>query len=126
MKHSYSVWIHTGDHPLAGTDSTVAVQLIGTEGKTEIMHFFQDDVFAFERDSVDRITVETDDDIGDITRCCLGHDKSIDGNWFVKSVRVRDNITFDEWQFEINDWVKPEQPTSLWTCADTVKVDQSE
>lgn len=119
MKYTYSVWIKTGkEHPLAGTDSNIAIQLIGTEGKTEIITIIPEDVYAYDIDSTDRVSIETDATLGEITRCCLGHDGSADTNWYVETVRIRDNVTRDEWFFTLNAWVRQVQADTVWTCAE--------
>ncbi|MBL8118051.1 MAG: hypothetical protein J0L63_03045 [Anaerolineae bacterium] len=113
----YYLWVTTGDQPLGGTDSNVFVQLFGTEGKTESIYLPPEDIFAFEQGSVDKFILEVPD-LGNLTRCCIGHDATADSGWYVENVRVRDDETDREWLFVFNQWLGVEEAGTLAACAE--------
>lgn len=113
----YTVWIKTGDQPLGGTDSNIFIQLFGTHGQTEAIHLPPEDVFAFESGSLDKFILEVPD-IGDLTRCCIGHDASVDSGWYLESVRVKDDETDREWLFVFNQWLGMEESGMLAACVE--------
>jgi hypothetical protein len=115
--NTYSIWIRTGTEALAGTDSNVFIQIYGTEGKTESIHLPAKDIFSFEEDSVDKFILEVPD-LGELTRCCIGHDGSVDSGWFVVDVRVADDETDREWHFPFNRWIGIEESGKHFACAD--------
>lgn len=115
--NTYSIWIHTGGEALAGTDSNVFIQLYGTDGKTESIHLPAKDIFAFEEDSVDKFILEVPD-LGELTRCCVGHDGSADSGWYVIEVRVADDETDREWRFPFGQWIGIEESGKHFACAD--------
>ncbi len=116
--NTYAVQIHTGAETLAGTDSNVFIQLFGTTGKTESIHLPPKDIFSFESGSTDNYVLEVPD-IGELTRCCIGHDNSEgDSGWFVVEVRVQDDETDREWVFTFNQWIGVEESGKLFACLD--------
>lgn len=101
----YTIYVKTGDDTLAGTDSNVFIQLFGTTGQTESIHLPAKDVFAFEAGSVDKFIMEVPD-VGDLTRCCIGHDNSEgDSAWYVVDVRIEDDETDRVWTFTFEQWI---------------------
>lgn len=114
----YSIWIKTGQEPLAGTDSNVFIQLFGTNGRTESIYLPPEDVFAFESGSVDKFILEVPD-LGDLTRCCIGQDGSVDSGWYVETVRVQDDDTDREWLFVFNQWLGMEEAGRLSACVES-------
>lgn len=114
----YTIWIRTGDDNLAGTDSHVFIQLFGTTGKTDSIHLPPRDIFSFESGSTDQYVLEVPD-IGELTRCCVGHDDSEgDSGWYVVDVRIADDETDREWTFTFNQWIGKEESGKLFACAD--------
>jgi hypothetical protein len=113
----YTIYVTTGDHELAGTDSHVFVQLFGSTGQTESLYLPPPDVFAFEAGSVDKFILEVPD-IGELTRCCIGQDGSeANGTgWLVESVRVEDDETEREWLFVFNQWLGRDESGTLTAC----------
>ena len=98
---NYTVWIKTGDEPLGGTDSNVYVMLSGANGQTDWILLEGEDIFAFEEGGVDKFVLDIPD-LGDLTRCCVGHDNSADPGWFVEDVRVRHNPSGKEWMLQVS------------------------
>src|SRR5262245_17758471 len=84
----YTIWVRTGDVSLGGTDSNVFIQLSGTTGRTESIHLPPQDIFSFEEGSVDKFILEVPD-VGDLKRCCVGHDSTQDTGWYVVDVRIK-------------------------------------
>jgi len=117
MPNTYTVQIRTGDVALGGTDSNVFLQLLGTQGKTESLFLPPRDVFSFEAGSVDQFVLEVPD-IGDLTRCCVGHDGSVDSGWYVVDVRVKDDETDREWLFVFDTWLGRDEASKLFECVD--------
>lgn len=114
----YTIYIQTGGETLAGTDSNVFIQLLGTTGQTESIHLSPRDIFSFESGSTDKYVLEVPD-IGELTRCCVGHDNSEgDSGWFVIDVRVQDDETDREWLFTFNQWIGVEESGQLFACVD--------
>ncbi len=114
----YTIWIQTGDDPLAGTDSNIFIQLYGTAGKTETIHLPPRDVFAFESGSLEKYVLEVPD-LGELNRCCIGHDNSEgDSGWYVVSVRVQDDDTDREWLFQFDRWLGVEESGELTACVE--------
>ena len=115
--NTYVVLIKTGEQPLAGTDSNVFIQLVGTEGRTESLYLPPRDIFAFEEGSVEKYVLQVPD-LGELTRCCLGQDASADSGWYVENVRVQDDETSREWTFVFNRWLGIEESGSLTACVE--------
>lgn len=114
----YTIWVKTGDQNLAGTDSNVFIQLFGTTGQTESILLPAQDVFSFESGSTDKYVLEVPD-IGELTRCCVGHDNSEgDSGWYVVDVRVQDDETDREWVFTFDQWLGVEESGKLFACVD--------
>jgi hypothetical protein len=114
----YTIWIQTGEENLAGTDSNVFIQLFGTNGQTESIHLPSRDIFSFESGSTDQYVLEVPD-LGELTRCCVGHDNSEgDSGWFVVDVRVQDDETDRQWVFTFNQWLGVEESGKLFECVD--------
>lgn len=114
----YTIWIRTGEENLAGTDSNVFIQLFGTNGQTESIHLPPRDIFSFESGSTDQYVLEVPD-LGELTRCCVGHDNSEgDSGWFVVDVRVQDDETDRQWVFTFNQWLGVEESGKLFECVD--------
>ena len=111
----YTVWIRTGDEPLGGTDSNVYVMLFGAKGQTDWIFLPPRDAFAFEEGGVDKFILDAPD-VGDLTRCCVGHDNSADPGWFVEDVRVRHNVSGKEWAFKFHQWLGEEEAGRLAVC----------
>lgn len=116
--NTYTIWIRTGGESLAGTDSNVFIQLFGTTGQTESLHLPARDVFSFEAGSTDKYVLQVPD-VGDLTRCCIGHDDSEgDSGWFVVDVRIADDETDRTWTFVFNQWTGREESGALYACVD--------
>ena len=116
--NTYAITIRTGDENLAGTDSNVFIQLFGSGGQTESIHLPPRDIFSFESGSADRYVLEVPD-IGELTRCCVGHDNSEgDSGWYVVDVQVEDDDTDRTWRFEFNRWLGVEESGTLFACVD--------
>ena len=114
---AYSVWVKTGEQPLGGTDSNVYLMLYGSDGKTDWVYLPPEDMFAFEEGSTDKFVLDIPD-LGDLTRCCVGHDNSADPGWYVEQVRVRHNRSGKEWFFAFNQWLGEEEAGRLAVCVD--------
>ncbi|MFW5691956.1 MAG: PLAT/LH2 domain-containing protein [Chloroflexota bacterium] len=118
-KNIYTILIRTGTHTLAGTDSNVFIQLFGTSGQTDSLHLPPRDIFSFESGSTDKYVLEVPD-IGDLTRCCIGHDNAEgDSSWYVIDVLVQDDETNREWTFTFNQWLGVEESGKLYACVDS-------
>jgi len=116
--NTYAIWIRTGDDNLAGTDSHVFIQLFGTTGQTESIHLPARDIFSFEAGSTDKYVLEVPD-LGDLTRCCIGHDNAEgDSGWFVVDVKVADDETDRTWIFTFDQWLGVEESGKLYACVD--------
>lgn len=116
--NTYTLYVRTGSDEAAGTDSNVFVQLIGTLGATESIHLPARDVFAFETNGVDKFVLSVPD-VGELTRCCIGHDNSAGGSgWFVVDVRIQDDLTDREWVFHFDQWIGPQESGALFACVD--------
>jgi lipoxygenase homology domain-containing protein 1 len=114
----YTIWVRTGEQTLGGTDSNVFIQLFGTDGKTASIHLPERDIFSFEAGSTDKYVLEVPD-LGELTRCCIGHDNSEgDSGWFIVDVRVEDDETDREWLFMFNQWLGVEESGKLFACVD--------
>ncbi len=114
----YNVWIETGDQNLAGTDSNVFLQLIGTQFQTDYVHLPPQDIFAFESGSTDKFVLDIPE-LGDLTRCCVQHDNSEgDSGWFVKTVRIQNQATEQSWLFTFNQWLGLEESGTLSACSE--------
>jgi hypothetical protein len=113
----YTIYVKTGESALGGTDSNVFIQLTGTNGRSESIHLPPQDIFAFEAGSIDKFVLEVPD-LGDLTRCCIGHDGSSDADWFVESVRVLDDETAREWTFTFNMNLTTEESGAQAACVD--------
>lgn len=111
----YTIWIKTGEQPLAGTDSNIFIQLFGSEGQTESIYLPPRDIFAFEEGSVDKYILEVPD-LGNLNRCCIGQDASADAGWYVETVRVQDDETNREWLFIFNQWLDMQETGRLSAC----------
>lgn len=112
---TYTIWIKTGDEPLGGTDSNVSIMLFGADGQTDWIFLPPRDAFAFEEGGVDKFMLDAPD-VGDLTRCCVGHDNSADPGWFVEDVRVRHNASGNEWVFRFHQWLGEEEAGRLAVC----------
>lgn len=115
--NTYKIWIRTGDVALGGTDSNVFIQLTGTDGRTDSLHLPARDAFAFEAGSVDAFILEVPD-VGDLTRCCVGHDSTADSGWYVVDVRIQDDETAREWLFTFDQWLGIEEAGRQFACID--------
>lgn len=115
--NTYTIYIKTGEQALAGTDSNVFIQLIGTEGRTESLHLPARDIFAFEEGSVEKYVLQVPD-LGELTRCCLGQDASADAGWYVETARIQDDETSREWTFVFNRWLDTEAAGGLTACVE--------
>lgn len=114
----YTIQVRTGSDSLAGTDSNVYIRLMGTEGQTEEIHLPARDIFAFEAGSVDTFVLEVPD-IGELQRCCIGHDNSDHGfGWHLLDVRVEDDETDRTWVFTFDRWLGADDAGELYACCD--------
>jgi hypothetical protein len=111
----YSAWITTGDEPLGGTDSNVYLMLFGSAGQTDWILLPARDAFAFEQGSTDKFMIDAPD-VGELTRCCVGHDNSADPGWYVEAVRLRHNPSGSEWTFRFHQWLGEEEAGRLAVC----------
>ncbi len=116
----YTIWVKTGDVALGGTDSNVFIQLTGTTGRTDSIFLPPRDAFAFEAGSEDKFILEVPD-VGDLNRCCVGHDGAVDSGWFVVDVRIKDDDTNREWLFTFNEWLGQEEAGKQFDCVDLQK-----
>lgn len=110
MTNIYSIWIHTGNGETGGTDANVFIQLVGSDGKTESVHLPARDVFSFETGNVDKYVLEVPD-VGELVRCCLGHDGSDPAGWYVSHVEIKDDETDRAWVFRFDRWIGDEGKT---------------
>ena len=116
--HTYNIRIKTGDDPMGGTDSNVFIQLFGTNGQTESIFLPPQDIFAFESGGTDKFVLQAPA-IGDLTRCCVGHDNSEgESGWLVEAVTVWDNDSGKQWHFVFNQWLGVEESGQLSACVD--------
>ncbi|MDX1992219.1 MAG: PLAT/LH2 domain-containing protein [bacterium] len=115
--NTYAVTITTGDVALGGTDSNVFIQFTGTNGRTDSIYLPPRDVFSFEAGSVDRFVLEVPD-VGDLTRCCVGHDGAVDSGWYVVDVLIQDDETTREWHFRFDQWLGQEEAGRQFACVD--------
>lgn len=116
MTTRYEVWVSTGDQNLAGTDSNVFIQLVGTGGQTDSLHLPPQDIFAFESSQTDKFVLEVPD-LGDLHTCCIGHDNAEgDSGWYVRTVRIRHTEDGREWLFHFEQWLGLEESGKLSTC----------
>lgn len=114
----YTVWVQTGDQNLAGTDSNVYLQLVGTQFQTDLVHLPPQDIFAFESGNVDKFVLDIPE-LGELTRCCVQHDNSEgDSGWYVVDVRIQHQETGQEWVFTFNQWLGIEESGTLSACLD--------
>ena len=112
----YHIWVTTGDHELAGTDSNVFIQLIGNEDQTDTLHLPAQDIFAFEASAVDKFVLDVPE-LGDLLQCCIGHDNAEgDSGWYVRMVRVRHVNSGQEWLFTFEQWLGLEESGVLSAC----------
>lgn len=114
---TYTVWITTGDQPLGGTDSNVYIMLYGAAGQTDWILLPTEDVFAFEAGSVDKFVLLAPD-VGELTRCCVGHDASADSGWYVEKVRVEHLGSQKTWDFVFKAWVGDEEAGHRAVCVE--------
>ncbi len=113
---AYTVWIHTGEQNLAGTDSNIFIQLSGDAGQTEFVHLPPQDLFAFESGSVDKFVLDVPD-VGELRQCCLRHDNSEgDSGWYVAEVRVAHNASGRQWRFVFGQWLGLAESGTLSAC----------
>jgi hypothetical protein len=114
----YHVWVQTGDADnLAGTDSNVFIQLFGSEGYIDPLHLPPQDIFAFENGQTDKFVLQIPD-LGNLTRCCLGHDASADSGCYVVDVKIQNDTSKQTWLFTFNAWLGIEESGALSACAD--------
>lgn len=116
----YTIYIRTGDDPVAGTDSNVTIQLFGTNSQTDEILLPPKDIFSFESGGTDKYVLEIPD-LGELTRCCLRQDNTEVGpssGWQVKDVRVEDDETSRNWTFTFNCWLGLEESGTLSACVD--------
>ncbi len=116
-KPTYTIWITTGDEPLGGTDSNVYLMLYGNDGQTDWLFLPTEDIFAFEAGATDKFVLVIDD-IGAITRCCVGHDASADSGWYVQQVVIERHATGQRQTFNFNAWVGEEEAGRRAVCVD--------
>lgn len=114
----YNVWVTTGDDGFAGTDSNVFIQLWGTQGQIDPLHLPPQDIFAFESGQTDKFVLQIPD-LGELTRCCVGHDNSEgDSGWYVVDVRVQHETSGKQWTFTFDQWLGLEESGVLSACTD--------
>ena len=118
MANLYTLWVRTGEQNLAGTDSNVFIQLFGTQAHTESVFLPPQDIFAFESGNIDKFVLEIPD-LGDLVRCCIGHDNSEgDSGWYVIDVRIQQEDTGREWTFTFDQWLGVDESGNLSACVD--------
>lgn len=114
----YDIWVRTGDQNLAGTDSNVYIRLFGVESATESINLPARDIFAFESGATDKFVLDVPD-LGDLTRCCIGHDNAEgDSGWYVVDVRVQNRDSGQTWTFTFDQWLGVEESGNLSACVD--------
>ncbi len=115
---TYTVFIKTGEDSTAGTDSNVFIQLAGTAGTSESLHLPPRDIFAFESGATDKYVLELPE-LGDLRRCCVGHDNSEgDSGWYVVDVVVIHNTSGKQWRFVFDQWLGLDESGKLYECID--------
>ncbi len=113
----YNIWVQTGEENLAGTDSNVFIQLFGADGYIDPLHLPPQDIFAFESGQTDKFVLQIPD-LGDLTRCCVGHDNAEgDSGWYVVNVRVQHAPSGKTWTFTFDQWLGEEESGQLSACA---------
>ena len=114
----YTIWVTTGDDELAGTDSNVFIRLAGTQTTTETLHLPPQDIFAFEAGGTDKFVLDVPE-LGDIKECCIGHDNSEgDSGWYVKTVKIQNGETNQDWTFTFEQWLGLEESGVLSACVE--------
>lgn len=114
----YTIWVTTGNQELAGTDSNVFIRLAGTQAVSETLFLPTQDIFAFESGSVDKFVLDVPE-LGEIKECCIGHDNSEgDSGWFIRTVKVQNGESNQEWLFTFEQWLGVEESGVLSACVE--------
>ncbi len=105
-KFQYVVIIETGDFDNAGTDSSIYIQLYGSNGKkTKLQGIDTEGYDDFEESSLGAYIVYSDDELGDINKIKIEHDSTgNDPNWYIKRV-----IVDNRFHFTVEEWLKKDE-----------------
>jgi hypothetical protein len=103
----YTIKIKTADERFAGTDSNIFIQLIGTLG------FSNDERLnghisgnAFERNQIDTVTLDPDNDLGDIYQIKLHSDTKYAGSdWKLSWIEISKAQSKTVAHYDINSWI---------------------
>lgn len=105
---TYNFTVHTGDIYLGGTDSNIFLQLQGDLGKSFMFrtngHIKGN---AYERDQIDKFSINLEGDYGDIHTIYLKSDCMYAGSgWFLDYIKIKKEGSNIESIFNINQWIE--------------------
>jgi hypothetical protein len=108
----YRVSITTGDRRNAGTDATVTLNLIGSDGlQSGALALDKSGWNDFERGSLDVFTLRSPVDVGALASIELTQDGSGEQpGWFLRDLRVRHIASGREWFFQADRWLADDEP----------------
>ena len=123
----YEVITKTGSHSGSSTDSTIRIQLVGTNGETgfkKLNHLLHDD---FEKGNVDKFRVK-DKDVGEIEYIVikLKPSNSSDNFWYVEYIKVSKKGIDGEIVFPIYSWIYENEGITIYTNKTCLPQDESE
>ena len=123
----YEVITKTGSYSHASTDSTIRIQLVGTNGETKfhkLNHLLHDD---FEKGNLDKFRVQ-DRDVGDLEYIVikLKPSKPSDNFWYVEYIKVSKKGIDVEIVFPIYYWIYENEDITIYTNKTCVPQDESE
>lgn len=103
----YNFLIHTGDQYKAGTDSNIFVILHGERGKSsEVRLNGYISGNAFERNKIDRCSIEFPDDYGDIYQIDLRSDcKYSNSGWLLDYICLQKENSQNQSKFMYSQWI---------------------
>ena len=111
---NYKVTIHTADEYLAGTDSNIFLTLYGPLGESnEVRLNGKIKGNAFERNDIDRVTIEVPQSLGDIYKVDVRSDCMYAGSgWRLDYIQVQRQKTSED---------KAEPPTAHFACKEWIE-----
>ena len=123
----YEVITKTGSYLNASTDSTIRIQLVGTNGETKshkLNHLLHDD---FEKGNLDKFRVQ-DRDVGEIEYIVikLKPSKPSDNFWYVEYIKVIKKGIDVEIVFPIYYWIYENEDITVYTNKTCLPQDESE
>ena len=123
----YEVTAKTGSHSDSSTDSTIRIQLVGTNGETgfkKLNHLLHND---FEKGNVDKFRVK-DKDVGEIEYIVikLKPSNSSDKFWYVEYIKVSKKGIDGETVFPIYSWIYENEGITIYTNKTCLPQDESE